>query len=236
MLGKMPAARTIRVMTWNIHGGIGPDRKRDLARVVDVIKAHNPDVLALQEVDSRGRPPDEPLPLAYFSQALGQHQAEARTIVAEGGHYGHAVISRWPLTRVKLHDLSYGRFEKRFAIETDIETPFGPVNFSAVHLGLWFTERSRQARQLADIAKSEHRVSIMLGDFNDWPWRGPVRRALAASLPSCTHHRTFPSYCPVLLLDRIYCRPRGALITSWVDPVGARASDHLPVFADIEVA
>jgi endonuclease/exonuclease/phosphatase family metal-dependent hydrolase len=74
----MPSARTIRVMTWNIHGGIGPDRKRDLARVVDVIKAHNPDVLALQEVDSRGRHPDEPLPLAYFSQALGQHQAEAR--------------------------------------------------------------------------------------------------------------------------------------------------------------
>lgn len=222
-------------MTWNIHGGIGPDRKRDLSRILSVIKAHNPDVLALQEVDSRGRAKDEPLPLAYLCEALWRHHAEARTIVAKDGHYGHAVISRWPLARVKLHDLSYGRFEKRFAIETDIETPLGPVNLSAIHLGLWFPERARQARQLAEIAKSEHRVSIMLGDFNDWAWRGPVQRALAQVLPSRTHHRTWPSYCPLLLLDRVYCRPHGALVTSWIDPAGRHASDHLPVFADIAV-
>ena len=228
-------AGSIRVMTWNIHGGIGPDRRRDLGRIVQLIKAHNPDVVALQEIDSRGRPSGEELPLAYLCGALGEHRAEARTIVANDGHYGHAVISRWPLSQVKLHDISYGRFEKRFAIETDIATPFGPVNLSAVHLGLWFSERRRQAHQLAEIAASEHKVSIMLGDFNDWPWRGPVRRALAKSLPSRTHHRTWPSFWPILLLDRIYCRPQGAMISSWTDPAGRAASDHLPVFADIAV-
>ncbi len=147
----MSAARTIRVMTWNIHGGIGPDGHRDLARIVRVIEAHKPDVLALQEIDSRGHPKNEPSPLAYLTAALGVHQAEARTIVAEDGHYGHAVISRWPMTHVKLHDLSYWKFEKRCAIECDIETPFGPVNLSAVHLGLWFSERRRQATQLVDL-------------------------------------------------------------------------------------
>jgi len=232
----MSAARTIRVMTWNIHGGRGPDGRRDLARVVGVIEAHKPDILALQEIDSRGRPKDAPPPLAYLTDALGVHQAEARTIIAEDGHYGHAVISRWPMTDVKLHDLSYWRFEKRYAIECDIETPFGPVNLSAVHLGLWFSERRRQARQLAKIAESSHRVSIMLGDFNDWPWRGPVGRLLERTLPARTYHRTWPSFCPMLLLDRIYSRPDGAISSSWTDPAGRFASDHLPVFADIDIA
>lgn len=231
----MATARTIRVMSWNIHGRRGPECLRGLERVVELAKAHNPDIVALQEIDSRGNPADRQTPLAFLAGALGEHQAEARTIVAEDGHYGHAVISRWPMTQVKIHDISHGRWEKRCVIETDIQTPFGPVNLSAVHLGLWFTERAWQARRLAEIAASDHKVSIMMGDFNDWPWRGPVRRALAKALPARTHHRTFPSFCPMLLLDRVYCRPRGALLASWVDPAGRTASDHLPVFADIAV-
>ncbi len=78
-------------------------------------------------------------------------------------------------------------------------------------------------------------VSIMLGDFNDWPWRGPVRRSLAGALPSRTHHRTWPSFRPMLILDRIYCRPEGVVIASWVDPAGRDGPDHLPVFADITI-
>src|SRR5947209_3821546 len=44
---------TVRVMTWNIHGGLGTDRRFDLSRVVEIISRHHPDVVALQEVDSR---------------------------------------------------------------------------------------------------------------------------------------------------------------------------------------
>ena len=40
-------------MTWNIHGGIGPDGLHDLERMLAVIRRADPDVLALQEVDSR---------------------------------------------------------------------------------------------------------------------------------------------------------------------------------------
>jgi endonuclease/exonuclease/phosphatase family metal-dependent hydrolase len=43
----------VRVMTWNIHGGVGPDGHRDLGRVVELVRRHSPDVVALQEVDSR---------------------------------------------------------------------------------------------------------------------------------------------------------------------------------------
>jgi endonuclease/exonuclease/phosphatase family metal-dependent hydrolase len=40
-------------MTWNIHGGIGPDELHDLERMLAVVHRADPDILALQEVDSR---------------------------------------------------------------------------------------------------------------------------------------------------------------------------------------
>lgn len=220
-------------MTWNIHGGVGPDRKHDLARIIALIESHSPDVIALQEIDSRRGRGKPVLPLDYLAEALGAHTAECRTIVSHDGHYGHAIISRWPLKNIVVHDISFGRWERRNVIEADVATPFGQVNVSAVHLGLWFAERRHQAAKLAQIAASQHPVSIMMGDFNDWMWGGPVRRALADVLPGITEHRTFPSRWPLLLLDRIYCRPRAALLSSWTDPDGRRASDHLPVIADI---
>jgi endonuclease/exonuclease/phosphatase family metal-dependent hydrolase len=44
---------TVRVMTWNIHGAVGRNRRFDLAGVVELIQRWDADVVALQEVDSR---------------------------------------------------------------------------------------------------------------------------------------------------------------------------------------
>src|SRR5690349_9616478 len=43
--------RTLRVMTYNIHITQGMDKKFDAARIADVIKRADVDVVALQEVD-----------------------------------------------------------------------------------------------------------------------------------------------------------------------------------------
>jgi endonuclease/exonuclease/phosphatase family metal-dependent hydrolase len=226
-----------RVLTWNIRGGIGgPDGRYDLGRVVALVRRHDPDIVAIQEIDSRGRNDPLAAPVAVLTQALGSHVAEARTIVAADGHYGHALISRWPLSPPILHDISVLKREPRFAIETTATTSSGPLHLAAVHLGLSIGERRRQAVKLAEIAASGAVASVMLGDFNDWPWRGVVRRALAEALPGRTRHRTYPAWWPLLLLDRIYCRPAESLIRSWIDPAARRISDHLPVIADIRLA
>jgi endonuclease/exonuclease/phosphatase family metal-dependent hydrolase len=235
------AAGVVRVLTWNIHRGIGRDGRYDLGPVVELVRRHDPDIVALQEIDSRGRVDDgQAAPLAFLTQSLGSHVAEARTIVAPDGHYGHALISRWPLAPPILHDLSVRRREPRFAIETTAATGSGPIHLAAVHLGLRIGERRWQAAKLAEIAAGAGETSVMLGDFNDWPWFWPwrdmVRRALAAALPARTFHRTYPARRPLLMLDRIYCRPPSALLRSWTDPAASRLSDHLPVIAEIRVA
>lgn len=122
----LPAAparpgRSIRVLTWNVHAGIGPDGRYDLPRIVALVRRHQPDIIALQELDSRGRGITSPFD--YLSVALGTHAAEAKTISAPDGDYGHVLISRWPLTDIAIHDLSISRREPRRAIEATVRTP-----------------------------------------------------------------------------------------------------------------
>ncbi len=229
-----PGRPAVRILSWNIHKGVGLDGIYDLERIVGIVRRHAPDIVALQEVDSR-RAPDGDSPFSYLQQALGEHCVEARAITAPDGDYGHVVISRWPLSGTVLHDISVGRREPRRAIETIVETERGPLHFMAAHLGLGFGERRRQVEILARIAQSSQSPFVLAGDFNDWVWRGWVNATLRRELPGRTWHRTFPSLLPAVRLDRIYCRPAAVLARSWTDPLAWRASDHLPVIADIAI-
>ena len=49
----MTSPRDLAVASYNIHKGIGTDRRRDLARTVAVISEIGADILALQEADTR---------------------------------------------------------------------------------------------------------------------------------------------------------------------------------------
>ena len=227
------ARSAVRVLTWNLHAGIGPDGRYDLGRIVKLVQKHDPDIVALQEIASRGRGEDSPF--SFLAQALGTHAAEAKTVVAPDGYYGHALISRWPLGEVAVHDLSVSRREPRGAIEATVATPLGPLHMSSVHLGLSWHERREQAAMLAAIAGTTRRTTVMLGDFNDWFVFGNVRRSLATLLPARTKLRTFPARRPLLMLDRIYCRPVSALVKYWTDHEARSMSDHLPVIADIRL-
>jgi len=220
-------------MTWNIHGAVGRNPRFDLARVVELILRHAPDIVALQEIDSRRQSGGNPFEI--LQQALGSHGVGAKTITTADGEYGQALFSRWPLQSSEVHDISYQEREPRRAIRTEIQTPAGPLRVIATHLGLSLGERKSQTAALLGLMGDVATTTVMLGDFNDWFWAGSVRKVLARALPGRTRHRTFPSICPLLHLDRIYCRPRDALLHSYTDPSARAISDHLPVIGDVLV-
>jgi endonuclease/exonuclease/phosphatase family metal-dependent hydrolase len=226
----------IRIMSWNIHGGVGPDRSFNLSRIVERVRFHAPDIIAIQEIDSRRKAADTKSAFEFLAAALGPHSTEARLITAPDGDYGHAVVSRWPLSKTVLHDVSVGRREPRAAIETTIMTAQGPLYLVAAHLGLGSRERRRQVELLCKLTRASSDRTVVLGDFNDWAQHGSVRRALADAMPQCTHHKTFPAWLPLLSLDRIYCRPSCLLVRSWTDPDARHASDHLPIIADVDLS
>jgi endonuclease/exonuclease/phosphatase family metal-dependent hydrolase len=231
----LSAAPILRVMTWNIHGGVGPDQRHDLQRVVALVQRADPDVLALQEVDSR-RSGGSEHPVALLKRVLGHHGIAAAAIVTPDGDYGQVLLSRWPMTDTEVHDISFPGREPRRAITAVINAPMGQVFVLAAHLGLKVAERRTQCVQMASLLDRSGLTTIALGDFNDWIWPGSVQNVLAQKLPGRTRHRTFPARLPVLKLDRVFTRPAAALVRSWVDPAGSTVSDHLPVIAEIDPA
>lgn len=223
-------------MTWNINGALGRNPRFDLARVVGYVRGHSPDIVALQEIDSRrARAAGVANPFEILREALGKHGAHAHAISTADGDYGQALFSRWPLAASAVHDLSYPEREPRRAIGADIATPTGMLRVIATHLGLSVRERRAQARVLLDLLGSLDRPVMVMGDFNDWFWAGSVRRTLERVLPSCTHYRTFPAPLPILELDRVYVSSAVRVVGSRTDRSARALSDHLPVIADIEI-
>ncbi len=228
----MKSGAAIRVMTWNIHGGMGPDGRHDLERMLALIRRADPDVLALQEVDSR-RAPGTEHPVAMLKRALGHNGIAAAAITSPDGDYGQVLLSRWPIFDTSVHDISVPGREPRRAITAIVDAPAGKLFVLATHLGLKFVERRRQCQQLAALTTSSEVTTVAMGDFNDWMWPGSMQNILAKKLPGRTQHRTFPARFPLFKLDRIYCRPASALLGSRVDLAASAISDHLPIIAEI---
>ncbi|WP_237180687.1 endonuclease/exonuclease/phosphatase family protein [Roseomonas haemaphysalidis] len=221
-------------MTWNIHGGIGPDGVLDMDRTLALIRRHKPDILAVQEVESRGRGLDH-CGFSLLRDHIPGHSRPAETIQAHDGAYGHMLLSRWPIEHSELHDLSHPGREPRIAIEARIATPAGELRVVSAHLGLRHRERQQQAAKLAALVRRGSGPMVAMGDFNEWSWRGPVWRALGRQMPGHTRLRTFPARFPALKLDRIFCRPASLLGRNWSDRDGRHASDHLPIVAELHM-
>jgi endonuclease/exonuclease/phosphatase family metal-dependent hydrolase len=216
-------------MTWNVHGTFNLNPQFDIDGVCATIEKWAPDVVALQEVDSRGRGDDV---FGRLADSVGEHRVEARSIIADDGHYGQVLLSRWPfVAEPKIADVSFLEREPRRAISACIRFPIGEVTVIATHLGLSVRERHAQARALLDLVDTPR--SLVLGDFNDWFWVKSVHRVLASRCPIRTRLRTFPSRLPILRLDRIYATPGTKIVKAWVDHEAKSYSDHLPVVADI---
>ncbi|WP_407705403.1 endonuclease/exonuclease/phosphatase family protein [Sulfitobacter indolifex] len=135
-------------------------------------QSHQPHIFALQEVDSRRRTSSTSEAFDFLSEELGGNTHATRLIRAVDGDYGHAVISCWPIEAARFHDISYKRREHRVAIETVVNTPHGPLQIVAAHLGLSLRERRQQAEKLVEIVRKGNECSVLMCDLNDWDcWR-----------------------------------------------------------------
>jgi endonuclease/exonuclease/phosphatase family metal-dependent hydrolase len=231
---------TLRVATYNVHACVGTDRRHDPDRVASVVGELDADIVALQEftypasVAIESREPVELASLDSYECALGPTR-QTKTARC----FGNALLSRHPIVEVHRLDLSMDRREARGALAATIDIGGVPVHLLATHLGLRVTERRFQVRQLLSYLDSvRHSLVVVLGDFNDWlPGRSAIQ-ALDTRLGSSARLRSFPSSRPMLALDRIWTQPAGALRRTFVhrSALARRASDHLPVVADLDLS
>jgi endonuclease/exonuclease/phosphatase family metal-dependent hydrolase len=230
-----PHPRSLRVVTWNVHACVGGDGRFDPDRVASIVRDLSPDIVALQEVESRRHLSGGLDMFAFLRERVGGHAAEARTIMTEEWDYGHMLLSRWPLRRVQAHDISVAGREPRGIVEAETLSPFGPIRVIGAHFGLRRRERRLQTATLrAIVDPGSDGAAIVAGDFNELRRRSATHRSLAPHFHGTTIFATFPSWRPLVPLDRIWCRPPLRVHRSRVLRSARSASDHLPLIADLE--
>ena len=192
------------------------------------------DVVALQEVL---RPFDEPDPLERLAESLRLHLAFVTTRVHRRGEIGNAILSRWPITSVFSLDLSFSRVEKRSAVAVQFSGSAGTLAVVATHLALVDRTRRRQVESILSHPQLQGAV-LLAGDLNAWRRCEATRtleRELVGQQPF-TWPRSYPAARPVLALDRIYARGAELVQVSAHESAAARrASDHLPVIAQVRI-
>lgn len=235
--------RILRVMTYNIHVGVGMDKKLDLQRIADVINRARPDLVGLQEVDrgvKRTEGKDEIVELAKMTD---MHYAFAHNLDYQGGQYGVAILSRFPIGAIDHRKYENRReAERRGMIRVEVNVGGKTINFVTTHLDYQHEEGRRfETEQMLKFLQDINGPLIVVGDFNDEPSGTAYKLMLAGFEDAWLHSRTkaagltYPADKPVKRIDYIFTRraDRVRAKKAWV--VNTLASDHLPLVVDLEL-
>lgn len=238
--------REMRVLSYNIHKGIGGrDRRYRLQRIIDVIEAENPDIICLQEVDRhvpRSRFDDQPQILAeYFKSAAYLFQP---TVHLKNGVYGNLILSRWPFVQRHQVSLRLNTKKSRGAQIVVVDTPEGLLHLINCHLGLSESERCWQIEHLMNhrlYRDSIGLTTLLVGDCNDW--RNTLHRKLLFGqgfqqvTSPASRFRSFPAYLALGSLDKAFYRGEMHIRSARIvhSKLARRASDHLPLVVDFHL-
>lgn len=227
--------------SYNVHKCIGVDGRFDPARIVEVIREIDPDVIALQEADMRfgERAGLLDLPRLRHETGLAPVPVTAPKPKSQGWR-GNVLLVKQGVVR-DVHQLALPGLEPRGALIAEIDLEGGgALRVIAAHLGLLRHSRRQQADSLVDLIGARADCpTVLMGDFNEWRLGNGsslqrlerVFGPLPPALPS------FPARLPVLSLDRILANRQGLIqeIAVHDSPLARVASDHLPIMARIDL-
>lgn len=228
---------SLRILTYNIKHGRGMDGKVDLARIAKVIRSLSPDLVALQEIDRNCTRSGSVDLTAELGAMLGMKSKFVKFMDFQGGEYGMAVLSKFPILGYQVHALPRGA-EPRCALVVRVNTGrlMGEICFVGIHND-WTRENLRVAQCEALVGKTK-RISgpvILAGDFNAGRDSQSVGFLLESGFEILAKEKshTFPSNHPKMEIDFIMAK--GIKYKSFSHSVIDEriASDHRPVFVEL---
>lgn len=226
-------------MTYNIRAGRGLDGRLSLNRIAQVIAAESPDVVALQEVDSKRRRSTYQDQAHVLAERLGYECAFVHARRWKEGEYGNAILSRFPVLecrRLPLPKPARLPVEARSVLQCRLALPDGDVHVWNTHLGLLAAERRAQvAVMVQEYLRYADIPLVLVGDFNARP-RSKEITGLSLHLTRVISQRTFPGFLPVVHLDHVFHSGHLRVDRSHVPKtlLARRASDHLPLVVDLQ--
>ena len=239
-----PAKAAIRVMTYNIHHGEGTDGKIDLNRIAEVIRSQKADIVALQEVDRGVERTARRDLISELAALTGMNNAFGKNIDYQGGDYGNAILSRFPIVKEQNHHYKMLRpGEQRGLLQVVLQVEGKRLLFMNTHLDYRpdDAERLSNIDEIAGIlAQYKGLPAILCGDFNDTP-DSPMHRKIEESfvdswkLGGKGEGFSFSSTQPKKRIDYVFVNKRKAPVPvrAWV--AESTASDHLPVVVEFKL-
>jgi len=222
-------AKPLRIGTWNIRAA----QSAPVDMLAAEIRAMQVDVIALQEVDvrtKRGGYVDEPVELAT---ALDMHYVFAASIKWDEGHYGLAVLSRWPLVSVERHRLSSTpEAEPRIVLDVTVCAAGKPFHLLNTHADRRTASRALGFADIRRIAKGNFGRGIMvLGDLNEYPDAPGVRGLIDDGFVDVSVD--IPDTVSIGRVDYLLADPPLARVASRARVWTTDKSDHHAVLADL---
>ena len=230
---------SLKVATYNIHKCVGLDQKRNPARILAVLNEIDADIITLQEADRRFGSRESCLPASLIEAETPWHPVPFNIRPGSIGWHGNAILVRKGVDAHHAHPLDLPMLEPRGAVEAHCTIDGRHIRIIGVHLdlsGLWRRRQVRAILKHIDLTP-HHLPTIIMGDFNQWSDRG------ALSEFAFHHHRiiktpkSFHSSRPVAHLDRIIVSHDITVIAqgAHVSALSQRASDHLPIWAELKL-
>jgi endonuclease/exonuclease/phosphatase family metal-dependent hydrolase len=247
----------IRVMSYNVHAGIGLDDKYDPTRIEEVIRQSEADIVGLQEVDVHwgSRSHNEDM-LQRLSDQLGMHTFYApiyelppMKAAQPTRQFGVALLTKFRI--VEAVNLEMSRLSSQDALPIPKPMPGfakitldiigSPLSVYVVHLD-YQTNPSVRITQVEEILSvfqgTPDEKRLLLGDFNARPDAAELAPLFSALQDTWTIRHgdagsTFPADIPDRKIDYILASPDIRTVSSEV--IHSHASDHRPIVADLEL-
>ena len=234
---------TLRVMSYNIHHGEGMDGKVDLERIAGIIMQEGVDIVALQEVDrgvERSGRRDIPEELAKLT---GMRSFFDRNITFQGGDYGNAVLTRFPvLQQTNTHLRMLRPNEQRGVIQMVLKVQGRKLLFLNTHIDHRpdDSERLKNVEQFQQILEEYPGMPVIFcGDFNSIPGsrtHTQMKRLLIDSWEEAGQGNgfTFPADKLNRRIDYLWISP-GSVKPLKIHVPQTLASDHLPLVGTFQI-
>lgn len=234
----------LKVLVYNIHIGNPPSQPgvTDLNGIAKVINQSNADLVALQEVDVNTKRSGKELDQAKeLAKLTDRHYYFVKTIDHDGGQYGVAILSKFPIVKKESHLLPIAegvRSEQRAIAIATVEIEKGVfLDFASTHFDLTPQTRLLQSAFVIDLAKKRSNPMILGGDFNAVPNTDEIRLLDSYFTRSqIPNGFTIPVGKPNREIDFIMYSPKSNFKVEKHEVIEEHyASDHLPVYVEILV-
>ena len=247
-------SRPIRVMVYNIHAGKDAGGVDNLERVAELVGQSGADIVLLQEVDRGTRRSAGVDQVAELRRLTGFHGAFGRTLDYQGGEYGIAILSRWPILSDSMIPLPVtppqeragGSYEPRGALHARIALPGArePVHVVNTHLDPSRDPHYRRqeiAGVLRAVAHIAGEVTFLGGDLNATPDDSAIASIAGSGLRdawvACNGAGpglTYPAAAPVKRIDYLWLPSRAACSSAAV--LSTETSDHRPLLVTLALS